>query len=852
MNKTHENSIDTSELNNLVSQAFEAVAPLWPLETFVAVNHLAGFDKYPFEMVMSRLAPLYGARGFLERQSFEKLRRQGRIKAVDEKEAVDRLNRKAALKSGITLPRVLRSISEQAEKAGKSRKDGVVQPGPSSIDQVKLLNDQTIKWCAPYFDKGNSIWEMPHKAEGLYRAWRELARHDLSLPPQMRMTIANLPRSAEEALEKYLVKTNLSNSSDKVAYLTRLLMLLPGWSSYVRRHHDEPDASSKNIMVDFLAVRAVLDYELNRDFAEIARSSGRQPIVDQIDLDILEESNNGQAAESELPVLQEALEINYRNELIASIKRKLDTDKEKEQEIKAVAVRSANETHRPEPGTGSKLGRRDAQLVFCIDVRSEGMRRHIEQTGNYQTIGFAGFFGFPISLECSGHSEARSLCPVLIKPQSVVRQAAPRDKDIPVLIADRLKSSFREILYTLRSNFLAKFYFAEAAGIWLVPVIFFKSFMPKYWRTISKLLGQTQKNFTLNIEVDPSAISLASRVNMARGALKAMGLREHFSPLVALCGHTASSTNNPYAYSLDCGACGGNGGAVNARTAAAVLNQADVRAELAGSDIIIPADTYFVAAEHNTTLDEIVFFNTEFLPGHHRKLLDTLKADIKKAGERLRRERQGSLSRNNAPKPLDAVIRSVDWSQTRPEWGLARNAAFIAAGRHLTRDVDLQRRTFLHDYDPSKDPDCSILELIMTAPLIVAHWINMQYYLSTVDNSVFGSGSKTTQNIVGNLGVIQGASSDLKLGLPMESVASAEDNIYHEPMRLLVLIESNRRKLEEVMDRHENVLNLVKNSWIRLVALENEQFYEKTETGWELLQVEMGRQSDLIATGGIH
>ncbi|NBX82026.1 DUF2309 family protein, partial [bacterium] len=180
--------------------------------------------------------------------------------------------------------------------------------------------------------------------------------------------------------------------------------------------------------------------------------------------------------------------------------------------------------------------------------------------------------------------------------------------------------------------------------------------------------------------------------------------------------------------------------------------------------------------------------------------------------------------------------RSLDWSEARPEWGLAGNAAFIVAKRKLTERLNLESRSFLHSYDWESDTTGSALEVIMTAPMVVAEWINTQYYFSTVDNEVFGSGSKVIHNVVGKLGVMQGNVSDLKIGLPLQSVSDGK-NFVHEPMRLLVVIEAPRERIEHIIQKHESVRKLVLNEWIRLVALEpsDRKFYRYSPMSrWEV------------------
>jgi uncharacterized protein YbcC (UPF0753/DUF2309 family) len=166
------------------------------------------------------------------------------------------------------------------------------------------------------------------------------------------------------------------------------------------------------------------------------------------------------------------------------------------------------------------------------------------------------------------------------------------------------------------------------------------------------------------------------------------------------------------------------------------------------------------------------------------------------------------------------LARSRDWAQVRPEWGLAGCSAFVAAPRERTRGVDLAGRSFLHSYDWRADQGFAVLELIMTAPMVVASWINLQYYASTVDNRLFGSGNKTLHNVVGKVGVLEGTGGDLRTGLPWQSV---HDGVHyqHEPLRLNVVIEAPRDAMNDVIARHPGVRDLVDHGWVHLLAMDD-------------------------------
>lgn len=316
--------------------------------------------------------------------------------------------------------------------------------------------------------------------------------------------------------------------------------------------------------------------------------------------------------------------------------------------------------------------------------------------------------------------------------------------------------------------------------------------------------------------LEAQGITTAHQADLAAGILKNLGLTSGFARLVVLCGHACETENNPLEASLACGACGGHSGEANARFVAMLLNQANIRAALAKRGIEVPVDTYFLAAVHNTTTDQLETFDEANLPDSHVGDLQELREATGTASHRTREERAGTLSEGYG----DVWRRAREWSEVRPEWGLAGNAAFIAAPRALTQACDLQGRTFLHSYDHMRDADGSVLELIMTAPLVVAHWINMQYFASSVDPSQFGSGSKTLHNVVGKFGLFSGEGGDLQTGLPLESVHDGE-RLQHHPLRLLAVIAAPRHAIDDVLSKHEFLNDLVQNQWLHLLCIED-------------------------------
>ncbi len=506
-------------------------------------------------------------------------------------------------------------------------------------------------------------------------------------------------------------------------------------------------------------------------------------------------------------VAQQALESGYQNGLVARLKN-----------------------HSPEPAAP---GQKSLQAIFCIDVRSEVFRRALEaQSAQIETVGFAGFFGMAIEHLKFGQAAGGAQCPVLLTPKFKVREALSHAGGEARLLR---RMNFSQTVHgawnAFKTSAISCFSFVETAGLWfglkmakdslaLAPAeTGFAHARQRLFPKIEREVCCAEKHG----HHAETGIAPADQIALAAGALKNMGLVSDFAKVVLICGHGSATTNNPYGSALDCGACGGHAGDANARVAAAILNQPAVRKGLKAQGIEIPVETIFVAGLHNTTTDEVLLYKDEALSASQSVELEIIKGWLSAASKQARRERASSLGLGAVTDTeLDEKIfeRSRDWSQVRPEWGLAGNAAFIAAPRERTKDLNLGGRTFLHNYNPELDADKSTLELILIAPMVVASWINLQYYGSTVDNRLFGSGNKVLHNVVGTFGVWQGNGGDLQPGLPFQSVHDG-NRLMHEPLRLSVFIEAARADIEKILGKHGGVRDLVQNGWVHLFAMEN-------------------------------
>jgi hypothetical protein len=130
-------------------------------------------------------------------------------------------------------------------------------------------------------------------------------------------------------------------------------------------------------------------------------------------------------------------------------------------------------------------------------------------------------------------------------------------------------------------------------------------------------------------------------------------------------------------------------------------------------------------------------------------------------------------------------------------------------------------RAFLHDYDWTRDEGFGVLEMILTAPVVVASWISLQYYGSVVAPDVFGAGNKLLHNVTGGIGVVEGNGGILRSGLPWQSVHDGVDYA-HRPLRLSVCVEAPAGPVSDILGRHPDVRALFDNRWLHLFLLDRE------------------------------
>jgi uncharacterized protein YbcC (UPF0753/DUF2309 family) len=480
--------------------------------------------------------------------------------------------------------------------------------------------------------------------------------------------------------------------------------------------------------------------------------------------------------------------------------------------------------------------RPDSQLVFCIDDREESFRRHLEELNPaIETFGAAGFFGIPINYKGLDDSTVTALCPVVVTPAHEVREI-PRADAGKILLRHnsgrRLTQRTANLVHqSIRRNLVLSQPVIDA----IAPVTFagllakslFPKFQEKWLANIRHVVAPTVNTELMFTSVDDTTAATPDRPRLGftdneqadriAGLLRNIGLTYRFSQLVVLMGHGSISQNNPHLAAYDCGACSGRHGGPNARVFAAMANRPEIRKLIAERGIEIPSDTWFIGAEHNTGSEEIIWYDLSDVPAERREALSKLFGELRhgqkmSAHERCRR--LASAPRESTPaKALKHIEeRTTDFSQARPELGHATNAAAVIGRRSVTQGVFFDRRMFLISYDPTQDPTGKTLEGILLAVGPVGAGINLEYYFSTVNNERFGCGTKVPHNVVGMFAVMEGASSDLRTGLPRQMIE------IHEAMRLQLLVEAKTSILEQIYARQESVRELVSGGWILLSA----------------------------------
>ena len=919
----------------------------WPIGAFIHHNPLKGFEHLNFKEGLDKAQSIFGGRVYMNPDYYIALYHEGKIKPeLLEKNLLKPLEEVNLEKHANDAKTFLLEISPlwnsyrsyQDLKINQINEDLHTHLEENSIymnneawiesltkhmtlyeihdalfgtSEKELIEKDVIEFIARFLDQQQTTLSMTDRDIGMFNTFKLYENIDY---------VIDTESYVQEALEILKVQ-------DVEKYFLTHLLKLHGWAGYIKYRSEDKDYFAQqehpSTLMEYMAIR--LHFELKymqkekiNDFEKLnayikentpyailklLQAKGKltgtyndameehQDYQEILDAYVQDEINLNslqvQLAKKALPSLDMTL-IEFSN--FANLLKK----EEGFIWLKSLEDTYINEQVNELTSTHAYDEKPLASTIFCLDVRSEVMRRKVEESGPYNTYGAGGFLGIPISFVEFDKAHTLALAPGIVKPKNIVFEI-PVESHEEYNSKKSINKTTKKVLSDLKNNPYTPYIMVEAIG-WMFGIkLFGKTFFPaktkklfdgmkakkpKTTYTLDKLTIKeiekyirrlhtniidevltTQSDTVLNkdelfvlwehlvfnkdlcIRISPDIINklkhayhitgkdyeaqkeklaqvgftLDEQVMYLENLLKMIGLVKDFPKFVTISGHGSVSDNNPFESALDCGACGGSISLPNARALCMIANKSEIRDKLKEKGIDIPNDTRFLPAMHVTTTDEITFYDTNILNVQELELLSKMQQDFEKASLASRQER--ALFLPNANKQEDLFIKTMDWSEPRPEWGLAGNMGVFAGPRDSCRHMELNNRLFLHSYDASIDNEnADILTRIFNGPLVVGEWINLEHYFSTVDNKVYGAGSKVYHNVVSKIGVYNGNYSDLKIGLPTQSVLT-EGKAYHEPVRLLTYMEA---PLETVAKAVENSIakEFILNEWIRPIIID--------------------------------
>lgn len=790
-----------------------------PLKDFVHHNTLHAFQQYPFFKALHRASNIFGYKVSLTLQEY---RHEYRIRHISEK-IIDRI---VIEKFG----------SEQLEtwkhRLLKKKYDTWIHPRIGHlrdhwnkqyrIDLDTKVHPILFRVLCSYLDQGISIWKFPVSSKGFLASVKELEKNSLSSFFKngiSRDLLFNTDCKIED-----LLKILVGDEKLYTNYLFDQQFAHQGWSGMIAAIEHQPDSlldrrtvTLKDVITfELLLEIDALNVSLDGKFVPLAFKLKHPPVYI---LDEVEESELDEV----LSLWQEAYEWSYYNQVLAGLNA---------------------QKHEPEKPHYTSF-----QAMFCIDDREGSLRRYLEkEDAHCETFGTPGFFGVEFYFQPEDAKSYSKLCPAPVQPQYLIKEISTG------------KKRKKDIFYTKKTHsLLTGWFMSQTLGMMSSFRLFMSIFKPTLTEASASSLRHMGKDSKLTIlnkdkqhrenglQIGFTPEEMAVRIE---SLLKSIGLVKDFAPIVYVIGHGSSTSNNPHYAAYDCGACCGRPGSVNAKVAAAMANNEEVRKILAQKGIEIPDSTQFIGGLHDTTRDEIVFFDEQKLTKYNHFLhYDRYKAIFKKALDKNAKERSRrfeSIDLRMSPEKIHEKVklRSVSLFEPRPELNHATNALCVIGRRALTKGLFLDRRSFMNSYDYRHDPTGKFLLPIIKAAAPVCGGINLEYFFSRVDNQKLGAGTKLPHNVMGLFGVANGIDGDLRPGLPSQMIE------LHDPVRLMMIIEHFPDIVLNTIKIQPETYEWFKNEWIHLVVVNpvtNELFQLKNEEfkPYQILDVSVEKASNL-------
>lgn len=796
-----------------------------PLKDFIHHNTLHSLQHHPFHEGVAIAGRIFGARSYMPLADYQKRYRQGRItdaaitwamgQSAAAIENVEKFRESLFIEDN-------RSHYPPASLANHGIRNSWLTR--LEIDLNALVHPVLFRLLANFLDQGISRWTLPRNDERFWDCvWRLVQNSLLPLYPFHEPAIrALLLENPDQVILTCLGKI-VGDEQLNEQYLLEMLLAHPGWAGMVRLVEQTPQALLARRTISLKEMIAV---ELACELAFLYLKKGRQfqsiGAVPRSNMTpLLHDANFKPKVPLRLKVWHEAMEWTLHAEL-----------------LKAIATHASEN-----PAAGDKSSPPVAQALFCLDDRECSLRRHLEELNPaIETFGTAGFFGIDFFYQGLDDAFPVAQCPVIIQPKHLVRESSLAQEP-----GKKKNGEDMNNLHIKSHSLFRGWLYTQTLGIGYAIRLAWNVFRPGGKLPNIKKLSEVKAHTHLHLlrESDTPTedgrmlgFSLSEMADRIEGSLRNIGLTCDFAPLVVIVAHGSSSVNNPHFAAYDCGACSGKPGAPNARAFAWMANHEPVRAQLRERGIDIPEATRFIAAMHNTSRDEITYFDEHLLQAQPISGLETFQDAMRRALELNALERYrwfelGPQTQDKQAAHAHVKDRSVSIFEPRPEYNHSNNLYCIVGKRALTRDIYMDRRAFLHSYDPETDVQGVLLAGILKAIIPVCGGINLEYLFSRIDNSVYGAGTKLPHNVIGLLGVANGVEGDLRTGLPNQMIE------VHEPARLLIVIEQSRAVIDKALVKIGSLREWLDNDWVRFSCIDpaSHAIYFYSRKGWETVNL---------------
>lgn len=723
----------------------------------------------------------------------------------------------------------------------------------------ELVNSFLIRFCEEYLDLGQAAVQMPDRQFGMLNCFFNLVAGAKSSLPAWMKDLPKIISSYRHLTAEQIILSIINESKLSIETATEIIfneaLALKGWAGFVNLSEKEPknlhgfDNNIKPRLIDYIAIRLILSQTADKFITQEKHAPSKEHNLNSSLMDryyhqafhlfnyVLLAGNIKTAIEDTtyLTIQQNALKH------WPKIRRQKTWHLAYEENLYEKTFAALENSN-----SSSASKKISAQMIFCLDDREESLRRYVEQTDNtIETFGTAGFFGVDAIYQPFSGDQA-PYCPVNIRPKHIIRDTAKSAHQPRLQHLQKRQSLNMKINHQLsrhHDSVLQSWSLTLLGTLSLFPMLF-SILWPSLRRPFSKFfdLDGSLTNSLSDLEIDfteqdaessqQNGYTTAEMSERVAAVLQTIGLTNNFSKIILVFGHGSSSRNNPLRSAYDCGACGGRPGRMNARAFAKMFNKKAVRELLAKNfNIIIPNDTQCIGAYHNTCTDEIQYFDSELVSDSNLSFFNLLKSKLETACqnnslERCRRFAQIDVSSSQAA-IREVHSRSQTLAEPRPEYGHATNAICLVGKRENNKNIFFDRRAFLVSYDYESDTSATILSNILKAVVPVCGGINLEYFFSALDNEVYGAGSKLPHNIVSMLGLMNGTSSDLRTGLPIQMVE------IHEPVRLLIVVECTIEQMKLAIKSDPTVKRMVSGQWVRIACKDksNDFFWDLAPDG---------------------